>query len=351
MNSKISLLLIAIVLISSCKKEKINPTEEEITTNNLPMADIIASPIEGGTFTIFTFDASNCTDKEDSTSLLKVRWDWDNDNHWDTQYSTEKIAEQSFDHHGSHMIKMEVKDSGGKTNNTTFIIEIDTNNYVNMGNACPGFETIEYSGQTYNTVLIGDQCWMKENLNIGEMITDHGASDNGVIEKYCYNNDQANCDKYGGLYFWDEIMQYQTEEGSQGICPEGWHIPTDAEYRLMEVRVDTYAKVGGDYFTSYPTHFTGYDAFSKLLSENPQDWDELVVAPTNKSGFAIKGAGSGFLNPMGVFTNEKQLTYLWTSTLQNTSPLKHSFVNDQSSFSIIDWGEDHLSSVRCLKDK
>lgn len=75
-------------------------------------------------------------------------------------------------------------------------------------------------GQTYNTVLIGTQCWMAENLNIGTMI--NGSSDqtdNATIEKYCYNNKTANCDTYGGLYQWTEMMQYVMTEGAQGICP------------------------------------------------------------------------------------------------------------------------------------
>ena len=77
-------------------------------------------------------------------------------------------------------------------------------------------------GQEYSTVQIGSQCWMAENLNIGIMIP--GANtmgNNEEIEKYCYNNDESNCDIYGGLYQWNEMMQYTTTPGVQGICPTG----------------------------------------------------------------------------------------------------------------------------------
>ena len=89
-------------------------------------------------------------------------------------------------------------------------------------------------GQIYNTVQIGEQCWMAENLNIGTQINIISEqTDNGVLEKYCYNNDVANCEVYGGLYQWQESMQYSSQQAVQGICPLGWHIPTDEEFIIL----------------------------------------------------------------------------------------------------------------------
>ncbi len=85
---------------------------------------------------------------------------------------------------------------------------------------CP--QEVKYAGRTYNTVQIGSQCWLKNNLNIGRMIEDSTKQNNNtIIEKYCYYNSEVNCKTYGGLYRWDEAMQYSTTEGAQGICPEG----------------------------------------------------------------------------------------------------------------------------------
>ncbi len=96
-------------------------------------------------------------------------------------------------------------------------------------------------GQNYNTVQIGDQCWMAENLNVGTMIDgsdDQTQQTPEVIEKYCYDNNTANCDTYGGLYQWNEMMHYTTQEGAQGICPAGWHVPTDGEWCTLTQVVD-----------------------------------------------------------------------------------------------------------------
>ncbi|OFY49447.1 MAG: hypothetical protein A2W85_06285 [Bacteroidetes bacterium GWF2_41_31] len=92
-------------------------------------------------------------------------------------------------------------------------------------------------GSIYATVLIGSQCWMAENLNIGTMIN-NTPTDNGLIEKFCYAGQASNCDMYGGLYDWNEMMQYTTGATVQGICPAGWHLPGDAEWCTMTTYVD-----------------------------------------------------------------------------------------------------------------
>lgn len=78
-------------------------------------------------------------------------------------------------------------------------------------------------GKTYSTVIINGVEWMSQNLNYGTM----------GVEKFCYNNLETNCDLYGGLYNWDKAMGNATAEGSQGICPSGWHIPTKGEIEQL----------------------------------------------------------------------------------------------------------------------
>jgi len=88
--------------------------------------------------------------------------------------------------------------------------------------------------KVYPTVQIGTQCWMRKNLNYGtEIQGTNEQTDNCVNEKYCYGDDGTKCGVYGGLYQWDEVMGYGNTPGSQGLCPPGWHIPTQAEWMTL----------------------------------------------------------------------------------------------------------------------
>jgi len=89
-------------------------------------------------------------------------------------------------------------------------------------------------GKVYPTIQIGTQCWMQKNLNYGSSIQGTTEqTDNCMNEKYCYSDNPANCNLYGGLYQWDEVMAYINAPGSQGLCPPGWHIPTQAEWMVL----------------------------------------------------------------------------------------------------------------------
>ncbi|OYT13319.1 MAG: hypothetical protein B6I19_05745 [Bacteroidetes bacterium 4572_114] len=75
--------------------------------------------------------------------------------------------------------------------------------------ACPGLDSLLYEDQLYHTIQVGGQCWMKENLNVGVMIMGNQTqTNNGTIEKYCYGNSTDLCNMRGGLFKWDELMQY-----------------------------------------------------------------------------------------------------------------------------------------------
>jgi uncharacterized protein (TIGR02145 family) len=86
----------------------------------------------------------------------------------------------------------------------------------------------------YPTVQIGTQCWMAANLDFGSLRSSSEPQvDNCINEKYCGGDVPANCTQNGGLYEWDELMRYEVVPGSQGLCPAGWHVPTDAEWATL----------------------------------------------------------------------------------------------------------------------
>jgi uncharacterized protein (TIGR02145 family) len=95
-----------------------------------------------------------------------------------------------------------------------------------------GDQITDIDGNVYNTLLIGTQCWMKENLK-----TTKDAVGNSIT-RYCSNNNPSNCDIYGGLYTWTTAMNgaassNNVPSGVQGICPDGWHVPSDAEWTAL----------------------------------------------------------------------------------------------------------------------
>ncbi|MEG2555646.1 MAG: FISUMP domain-containing protein [Odoribacter sp.] len=142
----------------------------------------------------------------------------------------------------------------------------------------------------YNTTGIGTQCWMVENLN------------NPVGESKCYGDDVNNCAKYGRLYNWVQATGNVTAEGPQGVCPAGWHLPSNAEWTAM----NTASGSGGENL-KHPT------------------WGGSV----NQSGFsALPGGGrfytytnansytttAGILNRPTNFYDVEARAWWWTST-------------------------------------
>jgi len=197
-------------------------------------------------------------------------------------------------------------------------------------------------GQSYSSVQIGNQCWMSENLNIGTMI--NGSShqtNNGIIEKYCYNNDTNNCNTYGGLYQLDEAMQYTNTAGLQGICPDSWHIPTDDEWKTMEIylgmtqtQADTYG-------------WRGTDEGGKLKEAGTSHWSPPNTGANNSSGFTALPGGIYYYSNSFLYLND--VVNYWTpdqSALQNyralTSDYQKVYRGAYPSF--------HAMSVRCVKN-
>ncbi|MBX7195827.1 MAG: fibrobacter succinogenes major paralogous domain-containing protein [Sandaracinaceae bacterium] len=103
---------------------------------------------------------------------------------------------------------------------------------ASMG-ACRVATALDADGHSYGTVSIGTQCWLASNLIVGTRIPGTTAqTNNAVIEHYCYG-DAAACEA-GGLYTWQEAMQYVTTSGARGICPSGFHIPNELEWEALE---------------------------------------------------------------------------------------------------------------------
>jgi uncharacterized protein (TIGR02145 family) len=205
------------------------------------------------------------------------------------------------------------------------------------GQPCPGIPTVTYAGQTYNTVYIGAQCWLKENLNVGTKINSttsgYQQTNNGIIEKYCYNNNIANCAIYGGLYEWPEAMQYVTTEGVQGICPAGWHIPTDAEWTTLTTFLGGESVAGG-----------------KMKEAGFAHWNSPNTGATNESGFT--GLPGGYrTHDSGVFGDLGFYGGFWSSSQGGTSNAYYRYLLYNRAYMHRSYASKARGfSIRCLKN-
>jgi uncharacterized protein (TIGR02145 family) len=165
------------------------------------------------------------------------------------------------------------------------------------GEPCPGIPTVNYAGVIYNTVQIGSQCWLRENLRVGSMVPgSQEQTDNSLVEKYCYDNILANCTEYGGLYLWDEMMKYDIYS-EQGICPVGWHVPRDDEWWTLTYYLGDEMVTGGKMKEAGYTH-----------------WNLPNIGATNESGFTALPSGERNTSSSNEFLSLGFNAMFWSST-------------------------------------
>jgi uncharacterized protein (TIGR02145 family) len=173
--------------------------------------------------------------------------------------------------------------------------------------------------KVYQTVQIGAQCWMAANLNYGTLVSGNiSQRDNCVPEKYCLNDVSANCGDQT-YYQWDELMQYGETVSTQGFCPPGWHVPTEADWNTL------FANYISNGFAGSPLKYSGFSGFNAILSgarHLNKTWDY--------SGFA------GFF---------------WSSTIHGINKAwAHGMNEADPSVSAYPSFRSNAFSVRCLKD-
>jgi uncharacterized protein (TIGR02145 family) len=251
----------------------------------------------------------------------------------------------------------------------TFTIPINTE-----GDAwsCPGIPSLmDIDGNRYNTVQIGQQCWMRENLRTKKYADGtpilQGTGSSTTIGYWYYPMNQAEyMSTYGLLYNWKATMHGATSSNSnpsgvQGVCPDGWHVPSDAECTqlLNYVRGQSQNWCGGDslQFGKSLAATVGWDYYVS---------DSCTVGNTNLSTNNATGFGAlpaGFYNPSAAYTVGSSygglgyVTFYWSSTGTYSSYGYYDIYylglhsNDVSVIhhDVMDTdGEAH--SVRCVKD-
>lgn len=195
-----------------------------------------------------------------------------------------------------------------------------------MSISCPATFQDARDGKTYKAVAICNQCWMAQNLNFVAR-----------YNSWCFNNNPLNCATYGRLYDWAAVMQGSgsstgNPSGVKGICPDGWHVPSDAEWKEMVDYLGGPANSGG------------------ALKDTSSLWQQNVGG-NNSSGFsALPGGYYDIRNDTwkGLGSN----TGYWTATQcceNNTISIWWLYGNSANASSDVE-EEGMRLSLRCVKN-
>jgi len=264
----------------------------------------------------------------------------------------------------------------GLTAGTVYYVRAYATNYVGTGygeevsfstlavpagdaQPCPDNATVtDYDNNVYNTVKIGDQCWIRENLRsthyadgtpipLGSTTT---TSETNPC-RYNPNNSAGNVTAYGYLYNWPAVMHDETPStanpsGVQGICPTGWHVPSEAEWGQLMT-----------YLNSHEQYICGNNTsnIAKALAST-EGWDNSTNSyvpgnnpgVNNATGFSAMPAGyySGSFSGLGYYA------YFWGTTEYNSSQAKYVRIYNSSATPY--WnnnnyaGKSQAYSVRCV---
>lgn len=164
-----------------------------------------------------------------------------------------------------------------------------------------GNTVTDYDGNVYGTVTIGTQTWLAENLK-----STHYSDGSAISGVFDYDNNATISAGYGKLYTWDAAMNgaatsSASPSGVQGVCPTGFHLPSQNEWKTLIEYVNSHYEVGGSLIGQ------------KLKETGTAHWE--TANGTNETGF--KAVGAGEMHIVGsdpAFQRLKEMGSLWSAT-------------------------------------
>ena len=312
----------------------------------------------------YRFDIYTIIEKEEvkSSSSPKQENDWED---YNPVSSPSKVTSSS-----SVILSSDSKSSSSNTSSTSVQSSSSSKNEaISSSSVSISSSSVILSGgegtlkdsrdnQVYKTVTIGTQTWMAENLNYAYK----GKTSTFDSSSFCYDDDPTNCSKYGRLYLWSAAMDSAgtwSANGKgcgngkfclptypvRGVCPEGWHLPTEEDFRILS---------RGTGATWDERNFYYIDAGKYLKSTS--GWNDNGNG-TDAYGFSALPAGIGLQG--GPFQQLGYMATFWSATRVIESNVDD-FYSDDAFVMTLDQSIDHAflppqdmsvaSSVRCLKD-
>ncbi len=223
----------------------------------------------------------------------------------------------------------------------------------------------DIDGNTYKTVKIGNQVWMAENLKTTHFadgtvipyVTDHSEwadlGDNNIDKAYCfYDNNLSNKDIYGALYTWAAAMNGENSSDTnpgyvQGVCPGGWHLPGDAEWKELEIYL------GMTQTEANNIGCRGTNEGSKLAG-NEDLWIGGALETDvefNTSGFSALPSGIRYFGTNFNFDGANTSCFFWSSTEQSSTDTWSRYLSYYlTEICKLSRSKSYGFSVRCVKD-
>ena len=207
--------------------------------------------------------------------------------------------------------------------------------YCKNGTTLTQYGSFEYAGQTYRTVTIGTQTWMAQNLN-------YNATNSKCFGDNTGRDSLGNCAKYGRLYNWSTAMVIDAKYNSEywggsdvkhrGVCPTGWHLPSNAEWTTL-------------------TDFVGGSSTAGTKLKATSGWNDYNGSGNGTDEFGFSALPGGYGYSGGYFNYAGNYGYWWSASENNSNSAYYRNVY----YSIEDvyyYGNDksRLYSVRCLQD-
>lgn len=223
------------------------------------------------------------------------------------------------------------------------------------------------NGHWYKVVQIGSQCWMKENLRATKYgyntndqlnLVTTNSEENASARNYYHPGNNEEKDTCGLLYNWKAATNDTSEtmnSNVRGICPAGWHVPSDGEWFTLENTVNNTVNnmnITWTYYSS-PSHYEYINTNKSILVGALSEGNWSSFNPSNSSGFSALPAGYKWDNNSGInFSYPNEQAHFWTSSV-DTSDTTKSWTHQLRQSNQI-WKQSSLKttgrSVRCVRN-
>ena len=317
-------------------------SDTETKTSYITVSELVVAPVAEFEASATTITEGESITFTDQSTNVPTSWSWD---FGDGGTSTVQNPSHTYTTAGAYTVSLTATNTAGTDSETK-------SNYILVN-------LIDIDGNVYETIEIGGQIWMAENLR-----TTHYADGTAIPyvesnqawldltatdQAYCwFDNSDTNRDIYGGLYTWAASMNGASSSSSnpsgiQGVCPDGWHLPSDAEWKELEIYL---GMSQGEADAQGPR---GSDEGGKLKESGTSHWSRPNAGATNESGFtALPG---GFRSYIGSFAHLRYRAHFWTAT---EDPFLTAWYRALiTGYATVDrYGEqkDTGYSVRCVRD-